>query len=83
MAESAFNIKVPDLPDGYTPLEVVAIVKSLDEEGDPVITIRTSDGIMEWEAVGMLIAAGDMARADLRESFQAMEDDEPSGPDDE
>jgi hypothetical protein len=59
------NMEVPDLPAGYVPLEVVSVIKCLDEAGNPTIVVRTSDGVMAWEVIGMLTAANDMARADL------------------
>jgi hypothetical protein len=70
------NIDVPDLPDGYTPLEIAAVLKCLDEHGEVTLCVRTSNGIMAWEVVGMLIAASDMARADLQTDFSGGDTDE-------
>lgn len=60
------NIDMPDLPEGYVPVEAVAVIKCLDDQGNLTIAVRTSSGVMAWEAVGMLISASDMARADLQ-----------------
>lgn len=45
---------VKDLPEGWTPLEMVAVVKCLDEDGDLALAWRSTNGITPWEAVGML-----------------------------
>jgi hypothetical protein len=66
------NIDVPDLPDKFTPLELVAVVKCLDDQGNPTIAVRTSEGLMAWEVIGMLTAASDMARADLVSDLTVM-----------
>lgn len=63
------KVDVPDLPEGSTPLEAVVVVKCLDNHGSPTIAVRVSEGLMAWEAVGMLIAASDMARGDLQSDF--------------
>lgn len=77
------NIDVPDLPDKFLPLEIVAVVKCLDDQGNPTIAVRTSEGLMAWEVIGMLTAASDMARADLVSDLTVMPspfDDEEEDP---
>jgi len=65
-----FNLTpTQDLPDRFTPVEAVAIIKCLDEDGDPALVLRTTEGLTGWEAVGMLTAALDTQRSDLREDF--------------
>jgi hypothetical protein len=67
------DVDIPDLPPGYMPLEIVAVIKCFDEAGEPTIAVRSSTGIMAWEALGMLIAASDMTRADLQADFSTVD----------
>lgn len=60
---------VQDLPEGWVPLEVISVVKCLDEKGDPGIAVRQSGNITAWEAVGMMTAAMDIARDALKSDF--------------
>lgn len=53
---SAFGLSVRDLPDGYTPLDIVAIITCLDEEGRSTAIIRTTV-MQDWEVVGLLRVA--------------------------
>lgn len=67
---------MPSLPKNYVPLECVALVKCLDSKGEPTMVIRSTDGLMAWEAIGMLIAAEDMGRADLRRDLTTWDETE-------
>lgn len=55
MAE-AFGLRVNDLPDGCTPLEVVGAVKVLNHEGNLELWGFESE-LTFWEAAGMLRVA--------------------------
>ncbi|MFB7672933.1 hypothetical protein ACFC26_16145 [Kitasatospora purpeofusca] len=59
------------LPEGYTPIGVVASIKALDDKGDVVIINYRQPGLTAWEALGMLISAED----DLRASLQHVAED--------
>lgn len=51
---------LPDLeppPDGWVALDVIAVVKGLDEEGRVIYWTATSDDLQQIEALGMLRAA--------------------------
>jgi len=54
---NVLGVEVPELPAGYVPLEIVVLVRALNEEGRPALAVRYSEGITSWEAVGMLRAA--------------------------
>lgn len=69
MAINVSNIKLQDLPEGYMPLETVAVIKCLDANGSPTLAIRMSKGLMPWEAIGMLVTASDQARTEIQEEF--------------
>ncbi len=57
------------LPEGWVPLEMVTVVKCLDEDGEPGLCIRQSGGVSAWEVVGMLQTGLDANRDHLRESY--------------
>lgn len=63
---TSHGIEVPDLPDGYTPLEVVYTVKCLDEDGALALVNGASDGLNTWEAMGMATSLADDLRDALR-----------------
>lgn len=62
-----------DIPDDWTPLEAVEVVKCLDAEGNVALVSRATSGVTAWEALGMLIAAADGNRDELRADFIADE----------
>lgn len=70
---SMFGLDSEALPDGWTPLEAVAVVKCLDSNGVTGLALRTTEGLALWEAVGMLIAAADTERAVVGQCFEAEE----------
>jgi hypothetical protein len=51
-----FGLPVEDLPEGWQPVEVVAIVKCLRPDGTTFpygLCSRVTDGLSPWEAAGM------------------------------
>jgi hypothetical protein len=70
-----FGLESEPMPDKWTPIEAFAVVKCLDENGEVALLTRATNGISTWEAVGMLTAALDSQRDDLRAAF-IVEDDE-------
>lgn len=61
------------LPDNWTPLDAVAVVKCLDEDGNLSYVIRSTETLSDWECFGLLeIAAKSQARSILND----IEDDE-------
>ncbi|MGV9271569.1 hypothetical protein ACWDRR_43785 [Kitasatospora sp. NPDC003701] len=54
------------LPEGYTPIGIVASIKAFNEAGDIVIINYWQPGLPSWEALGMLVSAADDVRADLQ-----------------
>ncbi len=63
------------LPDGWTPLEAVAVIKCLDEDGDPTLYLAATEALSSWESLGMLTAARDAQAGDVQARF-IEEDDE-------
>lgn len=57
-------------PEGWTPLEAVAVVKCLDEAGGMALITRFSDGVTSWEAIGMMTVAADLERDKVLDAFR-------------
>lgn len=62
------------LPDGWQPLEVIAIVKCLDGDGVVRLCSRYSTSLNGWEALGMLDLECSAQRALLVADFDTGED---------
>jgi hypothetical protein len=57
------------LPEGWTPLEGIVLVKCLGEQGHPLWAFRTTGGINEEELLGALTVRTDLLRQELLEAF--------------
>lgn len=71
------NLKIDyshDLPEGWIPVDVVSVVKCLDEEGNSQLCVRQSGGLSTWESIGMFTAALDAARGALQADFRDIEE---------
>ncbi len=66
------GINVPDLPEGFTPLEALISIKGLDADGNVMLVERITDGIASWEALGMATTMADS----LRQRLTQMHDDQ-------
>ncbi len=53
---TVYGLESEALPDGWTPLCAVSIVKALDTNGVVRLCSRYTDGLNAWEALGMLTA---------------------------
>ena len=63
----------PDLPKNWTPLEAVAVVKCLDEDGHLAFVIRSTPTLSTWECYGLLDIA---ARSQANDILQNIENDD-------
>jgi hypothetical protein len=73
-----YGLEAEEMPDGWTPLEAVAILKCLDETGDVALLLRSTEALRVWDAVGMLTCALDTERAHSQQGFISEdEDDDP------
>ena len=68
------GLQLHPLPEGWTPLEGIALVKCLDQEGHPLWAFRTTAGLNDEELLGALTVRTDLLRKDLLEAFS---DEEP------
>ncbi len=48
------NLTVFPLPEGWTPIELLLLVKCLDDEGNPTWCYRATEGINREELLGAL-----------------------------
>lgn len=48
-----------ELPDGFTPVEAVTVVKALDRDGEVCLWTGKTAGLAIWDAYGMLAFAQD------------------------
>lgn len=58
------------LPDNIVPLEAIAIVKALDEDGDLVVYIRVTKSLKDMEALGLLDGAHALQQAAVVRDFE-------------
>ncbi len=66
---SVFGVELGDIPETDTPVEAIVILKVITED-DTGIVFRYSPDLSDWEALGMLIAAGDILRVLLKQGFE-------------
>jgi hypothetical protein len=66
----AFDLDVQDLPDGWTPLRVAAVIECLDETGELVLATRTSDDLPAWAALGLYSVTVAVLEREIVESFE-------------
>ncbi len=71
-----YGLDLDPLGDGYIPLEAICIVKALDEDGDPTLVIRHAGNLNDWERVGMLSSALDIAKEQTAASWRSDQGDD-------
>ena len=54
---TAYGLDIQDLPDDWTPLELITVIRCLDEQGCERAVMRSTDGLQDWEIVGLLRTA--------------------------
>lgn len=78
-----YGLKTTELQEGYVPLEAVAIIKCLDQNGQPTLVMETTDSLSSWEALGMLTAAARTMSDHLQDGFiEDFNEDEDGGEED-
>lgn len=73
---TAYGLEIAPLDEATIPLEVIALVKGLDVDGDPCITVRFTEGLNAWDRVGILTIALDRAREDACSAWVGDEDED-------
>lgn len=59
-----------EFPAGWTPLEAVAVIECLDENGEPTLYIATTQNLSSWKSLGMLTFATRVQSDDLAEGTE-------------
>jgi len=67
-----YGLEADAIGERVTPIEAVAIIKALDENGDPVTFLRITSGLGMLECFGMLAIA---AKTQERQILEGWEDD--------
>ena len=78
---TAFGLELEPLDPDAIPLDAIVIVKCLDADGDTTIDIRSTDGLMVWDRVGMLTVALEVAKRTAADCWRPV-DDADEGEDD-
>lgn len=72
-----FGLSFDEIPDDAIPLEAIAVIKCLDQEGNTMLYLRATEGLSSWESLGMLSIAKRTQEDSLAEGFiDEGEDDE-------
>lgn len=74
-----FGLEPADnLPENWTPLDAVAVVKCLDEDGDLTFFISATQTLSDWECFGLLELAARSQSDSVVKNLQASgeEDDD-------
>lgn len=66
---TVFGLEVLPLPEHWTPLEAFVVVKALDADGREALVQRHTHDMTAWNAAGMLTAALEVQRVQLRVGF--------------
>lgn len=63
------GLRFESLPEGWTPVDAVALIKCLDEEGRPTWALRTTRTINDEEVLGALTIRTEMQRVALLQEY--------------
>jgi hypothetical protein len=74
VGEALPGLSVHSLPDGWTPLSAIVLVKCLDEDGHSSWAFRTTDGLNDEELLGALTIRTDLLRQELSAAFSTEDD---------
>ena len=66
---------IAPLPEGWTPLEGVVLVKCLDDEGRSAWAFRTTDGVNDEELLGALLVRYELAKQETVDLYADSEED--------
>lgn len=64
------------LPEGWIPLEAVAVVECLDQDGDVALYLARTDGMTDHKMLGMLHSGVVTTNDDVAKSFRCEGEEE-------
>ncbi len=70
------GLAVHPIPDNWTPLAAIVLVKALDEDGASSWCFRTTSGLNDEELLGAITVRRDLLRAELLELYRDGEEDD-------
>lgn len=70
------GISIYPLPDRWTPLSAIVLVKCLDEDGDPTWALRRTSGLSDEELLGALVIRTELLRRYLLDLYGGEDDDD-------
>ncbi|GAA4065760.1 hypothetical protein [Actinomadura miaoliensis] len=74
IGQALAGLEIHGLPEKWTALDAIVLVKCLDSHGEPSWAFRRTKGISDEEMLGALIVRADLARRDILDLFD--EDDD-------
>ncbi|MFC4591278.1 hypothetical protein [Sphaerisporangium corydalis] len=75
VGDALAGLAVPALPEGWTALGAIILVKCFDDEGRSSWAFRRTDGLNDEELLGALMVRTDLLRRELYEAYTG-EDEE-------
>lgn len=66
--------EVPIPYEGETLLELVIVMKVLDEDGDPAYRVASTNGVLDVEALAMLLFGVESAKHHIRKQIKRADD---------
>jgi hypothetical protein len=64
------GLSVDALPESWTPLEAICMVKCLGEEGSPKWALRMTSGVNEEELLGALVIHVELLKRDMLDDWK-------------
>ena len=69
MGDVLRRVAITALPEGWTPLEALCMVKCLDGDGNPKWAMRLSEGINEEELLGAMVIHTALLKRDMLDDW--------------
>ena len=64
------GLTIGALPEGWTPIDVVCVVKCLDPDGQPGWAIRQTESVNDHELLGTLVLEIETLKRDLLDEWE-------------
>jgi len=68
-----YGLEAEPFPEGWTPLDAVAVIKCLDQEGNTAFLIRSTSTLSDWECYGLLSIAAAQEKKEILDNFEEEE----------
>jgi hypothetical protein len=71
VADVLRGLEISELPDKWTAVDAICIVKCLSHEGKPLWAMRMTDGINQEELLGTMVIQTALLKKDMVEDWSA------------